>query len=260
MERQSIIAPHPEVGLGWQERYFSRFYYGKPGYTEGTEEFYRICERYIARRSRILEIGAGASNRTSRFLATIGEVHGLDPDPDVETNDALTSATVLHGNRFPIPDGSFDSCVSDYVVEHVKDGTRHLKDVARVLVPGGVYVFRTVNRFHYVGLIASATPHRFHTLVANRARRLPAGAHDPYPTVYAMNTTQAIRRAAKMARLDVERIDYVEKEPSYGKFSRIAFLSMMAYERLVNAHSALAGMRANFFVVLRKPLLTLTPE
>jgi SAM-dependent methyltransferase len=240
--------------VGWQEKYYSRFYYNKAGYVGGTEEFFGLCERYVPHGSRILEIGAGPSNRTSRFLATIGEVHGLDPDPDVRTNEALKSATVLQGSQFPLADGSFDSCVSDYVVEHVENGAEHLKNVERVLVPGGVYVFRTVNRRHYVGLLASVTPHRFHKLVANRARRLPAGAHEPYPTTYAMNTKSAIRKAAAAARLEIESIRLVEKEPSYGRFSRVAFLSMMAYERLVNAHNAFANFRANLFVVLRKPL------
>jgi len=240
--------------VGWQEKYYSRFYYNKAGYVGGTEEFFELCERCVPRGSRILEIGAGPSNRTSRFLATIGEVHGLDPDPDVRSNEAIKSATVLQGSHFPLADGSFDSCVSDYVVEHVASGADHLRNVERVLVPGGVYVFRTVNRMHYVGLLASVTPHRFHKLVANRARRLPAGAHDPYPTAYAMNTKAAIRKAAAAARLEVESIRLVEKEPSYGRFSRVAFLAMMVYERVVNAHSAFANFRANLFVVLRKPV------
>jgi SAM-dependent methyltransferase len=237
----------------WQEDYYSRFYLARPGYVEGTLEFYRLCSEYCPPNSRILEIGAGPSNRTSRFLATIGSVHGIDPDPDVLTNDALESATVMTSNGFPVGDTSFDCCVSDYVVEHVGNGSAHLKEVARVLRAGGVYVFRTVNRFHYVALIASVTPHRIHTLVANRARALPEDSHDPYPTAYAMNTLRAIESAASGAGLTIERIDWTEKEPAYGKFSRVAFLVMLLYERLVNSSSRFAWLRANLYVVLRKP-------
>jgi SAM-dependent methyltransferase len=240
------------LSRSWQDRYYSRFYYEKPGYIEGTLEFYNLCTEYCVPNANILEIGAGPSNRTSRFLATLGTVHGIDPDPDVRTNDALQSATVMHGDAFPVADSSFDCCVSDYVIEHIGDGTAHLREVARALRPGGVYVFRTVNRFYYAALIASVTPHRFHTLVANRARALPEGTHDPYPTLYAMNTVKAITRAADMAGLTIERIERVEKEPPYGKFSRVAFLIMLAYERLVNSSARFAGLRANFFVVLRK--------
>ena len=239
--------------MTWHEQYYSRFYHNRPGYVEGTVEFHAICAQYCQPGSRILEIGAGPSNRTSQFLATLGEVHGIDPDPDVMTNDALQSAAVMGGDGFPVADESFDCCVSNYVVEHVPDGAAHLKEVARVLRPGGVYIFRTVNGLHYLAVAAKMTPHWFHELVANRARGLAKTAHDPYPTVYAMNTSVAISRATRAAGLKLERIEWSEKEPPYAHFSRIAFLGMMLYERLVNSSSVFAGMRSNMFVVLRKP-------
>jgi hypothetical protein len=43
----------------------------------------------------------------------------------------------------------------------------------------------------------------------------------------------------------------VEKEPTYGMAARPLFLAFMAYERLVNASSRLAPLRANMFVALR---------
>jgi ubiquinone/menaquinone biosynthesis C-methylase UbiE len=60
--------------------------------------------------------------------------------------------------------------VSDYVVEHIRNPLEHLREVFRVLVPGGVYVLWTPNLFNYVGMVASATPHWFHTLVSGRLR------------------------------------------------------------------------------------------
>ena len=199
-----------------------------------------------------MEIGAGPSNPTSRFLSTLGEVHGIDPDPAVATNDALLTATTLKGSKFPFADDTFDSCVSNYVCEHVADPLGHLAEVRRVLKSGGTYVFRTVNKFHYVGLVASLTPHWFHKLVANRLRGLATGTQDPYPTKYRMNTGHAIAEIAKRARLSVEAIRYVEKEPSYGRFSRVAFVILTGYERVVNSHAFFQGLRANLFVVLRK--------
>jgi len=237
----------------WRERFYAHFYLNRPGYSEGTVEFHNLCAAECAAGSSILEIGAGPSNRTSRFLSMLGKLYGIDPDPAVLTNDALASASIMEQDSFPVPDSSFDCCVSDYVVEHVGNGSDHLLEVARVLKPGGAYVFRTVNRLHYVALIASITPHSFHTRVANRARALPKEAHDPYPTRYAMNTESAIRKAAKRANLKVERVIHVEKEPAYGRFSRVAFLLLTAYERMVNSAAFFAPLRANLFVVLRKP-------
>lgn len=236
--------------LSWQDRYERIFFNRAKGWIDGTEEFHRLCRATCS--GKILEIGSGPSNATSQFLSTLGELHGLDPDQAVFTNDALFSAKLLEGNRFPFSDEVFDCCVSNYVCEHVRDPLEHLAEVKRVLKPGGAYVFRTVNRFHYVAFVASLTPHWFHKAIANRLRAAPDEAHDPYPTHYRMNTGSAITKAAAVIGLRTDELWYVEKEPSYGRFSRVAFVLLTGYERLVNSHRLFQGIRANLFVVLRK--------
>jgi hypothetical protein len=121
-----------------------------------------------------------------------------------------------------------------------------------VLKPGGRYAFRTPNLWHYVALVSRALPHAGHLRLANRLRNLGEGEHDPWPTVYAMNTPRRVRELSARAGFAVERLDLVEKEPSYGMIARPLFVAFMAYERLVNASEALAPLRANMFVVLRK--------
>jgi len=239
--------------VGWQERYLARFYDRERGWVDGTTEFHQLCEAAIGREKLILEVGAGPSNPTSRFLATLGKVHGLDPDPLVLENDALASARVLEGDTFPYGDGVFDACASNFVAEHVQRPVIHLREVWRVLRPGGVHVFRTANRRHYVGLMASLTPYWVHRRVANRLRNLGPEARPPYPTVYALNTPGRVKRLAGQAGFQVEALRLVEKDPSYGMSSRALFLAFTAYERLVNATPLGAGFRANIFAVLRKP-------
>lgn len=239
--------------MSWQQRALDRFYDRSRGWVDGTVEFHRVCEGAVPQGRTILEIGAGPSNSSSDFFATRGVLTGLDIDPEVRDNRALTRSEVFDGSRFPFDDASFDACVSNYVVEHVPDPALHLQEVRRVLRPGGVYVFRTPNRFHYVGLVSSMTPHWFHALVANRLRGLPPEAHDPYPTVYAMNSLGAVRALARAARFDVDVLKMIEKEPSYGMVSPLVFYPLLAYERLVNASELFAGWRANILAVLRKP-------
>ena len=181
--------------MTWQERYIARFYSADRGWVDGTTEFHTLCKATIPQGGRILEIGAGPSNATSHYLATLGELHGLDPDPDAIRNESLTSSSLLTSDIFPFEDESFDACVSNYVLEHVADPQAHLREVKRVLSPGGAYIVRTPNRFHYVALAAAATPHWFHKLLANRLRGLGAEAHDPYPTYYALNTRGSVPAA-----------------------------------------------------------------
>jgi SAM-dependent methyltransferase len=237
----------------WQPRYLARFYGRPSGWVDGTTEFHRICAAVIPAGGRILEIGPGPANSTTRFLATLGEVHGLDPDPAVRGNESLRTASVLTGDGFPWEAERFDACVSNYVVEHIRDPAAHLREVRRVLRPGAPYVFRTPNRFHYVTLASALAPHWVHVRLVHRLRNLEPEAALPHPTAYRMNSRGAVRRLAAQAGLAVDELRLVEKEPGYGLSSRVLFLAFTAYERLVNASEAAADLRANIFAVLRKP-------
>ena len=239
--------------MSWQERYLERFYTRRPGWEGGTSIFHRMCAGAVSSGGTVLEIGAGPSNQTTRMLASLSTVHGVDIDPDVRLNDALASAHVISGDAYPFPAETFDACVSDYVAEHVEFPERHLREVFRVLKPGGRYVLRTPNLFHYVALVSRLTPHWFHVRVANRLRGAADGAHEPYPTFYRMNTRATLVRLASGAGLKVETLDLIEREPSYGMFARPAFLALTAYERIVNATPVLEELRSNIFAVLRKP-------
>jgi SAM-dependent methyltransferase len=240
--------------MSWQEGWLDRYYRSRPGWCDGTTLFHEsLCRVHVPHGARILEIGAGPTNATSRFLATLGELHGIDVSEEVRGNAHLASSGIIKDGRFPFPDESFDFAVSNFVVEHVDDAVVHLSEVRRVLKPGAHYAFRTPNLWHYVALASRFTSHRVHVLLANRLRGLDPSHHDPWPTVYAMNTPEAVRRAAASVGLDVARLDLVEKEPSYGMIARPLFLAFMAYERAVNATARLAPFRANLFVVLRRP-------
>jgi SAM-dependent methyltransferase len=241
------------ASTSWQERYLRRFYDRDRGWIDANTEFHDLCSATIPPGSRILEIGAGPSNVTSRFLSGLGELHGLDPDPAVMRNDALSSAAVLTGDIFPTAPASFDACVSQYVIEHVANPLVHLQEVRRALKPGAPYIFRTPNLRYFAYQVALRTPQAFHLAVANRLRNDPPGWPEPYPTVYAMNTAAKIRALADAAGLSVDSVRFLEKQPQYGMSSRTVFLLFMLYERAVNASERLASFRGTIFSVLRRP-------
>lgn len=233
---------------------FRRFYYGVPGFVDGTSEFHRLCETYVPRRQRILEIGPGPDNCTSRFLSSLGPVVGADITDELLANRWLSEAHVYDGAVLPFQDCSFAVCVSDYVLEHIEQPAQHFREVARVLAPGGAYCLRTPNRWHYVTLAARMLPYCVHVLAANRLRALPNNVREPYRTVYRANSMRLIRRMAAQAGLRTVELAVVEKEPSYGRAHPLLFVPMMLYERAVNGFEPLKGLRANIFAVLQKPV------
>ena len=238
--------------MSWYRSYVKRFYASRPGWAHGTQLFHDLCERSIPAQSRILEVGAGPTNSTSDFLSRIGEVDGVDIDPLIKENSALSQAWVIEDDQYPCEDEKYDACVSNYVLEHVSQPEAHLREIRRILKPGGCYVFRTPNRFHYVSLVSAWTPHSFHRLVANRLRALDGDAHDPYPTFYRLNTRSSVQKRAEACGFTVEVLDMIESTPSYAAASRPLFFAGLAYERAVNSTRRLEGLRANLLVTLRR--------
>ena len=234
------------------ESLFEKYYYSAPRFVDGTTEFHRLCDRHIRAGSAVLEIGAGPANPTSTHLGQRYDLTGLDVSGEVMGNPALRRARVYDGRLFPFEPGAFDACVSNYVLEHVEDPSRHFLEVARVLRPGGVYCFRTPNLLHYVAFFARVAPHAVHLKLANRLRGMAEDAREPWPTVYRANTAGKIRRHCGEAGLVAERLEMIEKEPSYGRSSPWLFFPMMLYERLANSGEVFSRFRANILGVVEK--------
>jgi SAM-dependent methyltransferase len=231
---------------------FDRYYFSRADYVSGTARFHDLVRAFAPPKPFILEVGAGPSNTTSDFLSSLGCVHGIDLDPAVKHNRALSSAMIFDGVRFPFASGVFDLCVSNYVLEHVTNTKTHFGEVFRVLKPGGRFLFRTPNIWHYVTICSRVLPHSFHLRLANRLRSISEG-HDPYPTKYRANSKKAIARLASEAGLRIQELQMIEAEPSYGKSSPLLFFPMMAYERAVNRFQILSAFRANILGALTKP-------
>lgn len=216
--------PRPRT---WQRQVLDKYYYKRPGWKNGTTQFHELIGQYAISDADILEIGAGPSNGTTALLAGLGTVTGLDIDPAVRENTHCHHTSVYDGVRIPLESGSFDLVVSDYVCEHIEHPLELMREVFRVVRPGGCYIFRTPNLWHYVSLIAKCTPHWFHNRIANRVRRLADNSHEPYPTYHRMNTRHSCCKILAEAGFHVEVLKLIEPEPSYGMASRLLFYPFM---------------------------------
>ena len=76
---------------------------------------------------------------------------------------------------------NFDLVFSDNVMEHIENPDQIFSEVHRVLKPGGIFIFKTPNKFHYMPIIAMITPHSFLRWInAKRGR----DETDTFPTRY----------------------------------------------------------------------------
>jgi len=104
---------------------------------------------------RVLDTGCGDGVLVCAAASRGAEVTGIDPDPamlDVarsRTTKAGVRATFLKGRveRLPFPDASFDVVASITVLCFVPDATGAVREMARVLRPGGRLVLGELGRW-----------------------------------------------------------------------------------------------------------------
>ncbi|HLM04149.1 MAG TPA: bifunctional 2-polyprenyl-6-hydroxyphenol methylase/3-demethylubiquinol 3-O-methyltransferase UbiG [Blastococcus sp.] len=103
---------------------------------------------------QVLDIGCGGGFLTEEFARMGCRAVGVDPSTvSIETARRHAAASRLdveyrlgRGEDLPAQDSEFDLVLCCDVLEHVNDVDRVLAETARVLKPGGLYLFDTVNR------------------------------------------------------------------------------------------------------------------
>jgi len=228
----------------WRDEYLKRYY------RDWAELWPRLVREWTPHGARVLEIGGGSVTWTTTILRERAKhIVGLDIDTVVRANEYLDDAVVYDGGRFPLPSASFNVAVSRWVNEHLQDPELHFSEVARVLARGGIYLFRTVNLYHYTALGARVIPSKLHVPLVRWLSHVPS---DPYPTYYRANTKRRITTIGESVGLTPIVFAISEGPPLYGMAFRTLFHVFMAYERLVNLSGRFEQMRHTIDCVLRK--------
>ena len=199
----------------------------------------------------ILDLGAGRGRLTHmNFRGLVAHTCGLDPEEVVMSNPHLDEAKVGFAEEIPWPNNTFNVIISDNVIEHVTTPISVFREVHRVLKPGGFFLVKTPNRYHYVAAVASVTPYRFHQWFNVRRG---TESHDTFPTLYRANTQCTLRKIAQSAGLLVTDITATEGRPEYMRWSPLTYAFGLLYERIVNSTELLSLLRVVLLATFRKP-------
>ena len=128
----------------------------------------------------VLDLGCAGGFMAEALSKRGAQVTGIDP-----ASDAITAARqhaqaeglriaydVGVGEALPYDAAGFDAVVCVDVLEHVTDLQKVMFEVARVLRPGGLFLFDTINRNPLARLATI-------TVAEDILRLLPRGTHDP---------------------------------------------------------------------------------
>ena len=128
----------------------------------------------------VLDLGCAGGFMAEALAHKGARVSGIDPAQDAiqaakhhaKTSNLDITYDVGVGEHMPYSDDTFDIVVCVDVLEHVRDLSQVLAEVARVLKPGGLFLYDTINR-NPIARLATIT------VAEDVLRLLPKGTHDP---------------------------------------------------------------------------------
>jgi SAM-dependent methyltransferase len=145
-----------------------------------------ICRRVTDRRPRILDVGCG-TGANLLMLSQFGDAEGVDISEDALAfcrERGLEKVKLGAGEALPYDDGAFDLVTGLDVVEHMDDDLAGLREMRRVLRPGGRVLLFVPTFMFLWGVQDDVSNHR-------RRYRLPE-----------------LRRVLEQAGLEIERMTY----------------------------------------------------
>ena len=173
-----------------------------------------ICRRVTDRRPRILDVGCGTGREPADALK-YGDAEGVDVSEDALAfcrERGWTRCELGAGEELPYEDGTFDLVTAFDVVEHMDDDLAGLREMCRVLRPGGRVLLFVPTFMFLWGLQDDVSNHR-------RRYRLPE-----------------LQRVLEQAGFEIERATY----------ANITFFLPILFRKLMRLTGIKSGERKQY--------------
>jgi SAM-dependent methyltransferase len=220
--------------LTLQNAYRARYRVMRPGWRSSGDQLEALVRARATSDSRVLDLGCGRGGVVELIWSEVKLAAGLDPDSPSLAEHRAPGMPVIRGvgERLPFADASFDLVVCVWVLEHLTEPGATLREVRRVLRPGGHFLFLTPNLRNplmWLNRLGKALPRLQRRLVPRLYGREEA---DTFPVQYRANTERAIREQAIASGLRVAELRVVP-DPTYLALNSFMFRASVLSERLL---------------------------
>lgn len=167
-------------------------------------------------------------------------VVGIDPDfAALRDNRSCQVRLQTDSGALPLADDSFDLVTANMVFEHVEAPLPLLKEIRRVLKPGGQLVVLTPNALDIVSLAARAIPNRLHPAIVSSVET--RNRSEVYPTHFRFNRPRSIDAILREAGFTRWHIELLEHPDAYSHVPVVARVENY-WHRLASRWPSLRGV------------------
>jgi ubiquinone/menaquinone biosynthesis C-methylase UbiE len=190
---------------------------------------------------RLVDLGCGTEDFLVPLLECADEIVGVDILPLTGNYHRYLQADL--NKRIPLDDSSADVVIIRYTLEHLDSPDILLKEIFRVLCPGGAALLLTPNTYYYPyainrllsGVLSQKTRMKLVKKVTGRR------SDDIFPVFYRCNTPGRLKEGLKDAGFEVTMLTTC-CDCLVSAFNRPLGLAAITYELLVTAlHIDVAG-------------------
>ncbi len=246
--------------MGWHNLWYEFYRRAKsrivPDLVHAQQKYYEILKTVFPEHAVWLDLGCGhqafgdwmlqqereLAARSQRFV-------GLDAGREgLRRHRTLRLAVVGNGEALPFAAESFDIVTANMVTEHLERPGAVLREIHRVLRPGGWFVAHTPNRKGFLTWIASKLPQNVKNRLIWRLERREAD--DIFRTYYRFNTTAEIRKCASDCGWQEVQLHLIQSISSLWRLGPVVLLHLVLLRLLQQPR--LAELRSNIVVCMTK--------
>jgi SAM-dependent methyltransferase len=218
------------LSLDKQNEWRERYRVAHPGWRPATELYADLVRQQLTPKAQVLDIGCGRGGLVEQLDHPVGQVVGIDPDwLSLHEHRLALPRVAAFSDDLPFAPHSFDVAFASWVLEHLARPFLTFQAIARVLKPGGVFLFITPNGRHPLALLNKTVGK-----LGRLQGRLVAGlygrsADDTFATHYRANSQTDLQALASQTGLQLASLHTVP-DPTYLAFNRPLFRLMTYFE------------------------------